>query len=192
MVNSPAKGAKIDLSEKNTITWSSVNTDPSTFTLALIDQTTMGSIVIDSKVTTSDDKFDLSNLVAPPGAKYKFNFLSNDPLNNGILAQSETFEIVKSEKSSSSSSSAATTTSGSSSPSGTNSADESSTTGESSTTFKTASPTKTSGTSPAGETSAANASSTPSAATTKTNAAASLDKSFALGGGVLAALLMLF
>jgi hypothetical protein len=180
MVNSPAKGAKIDLSEKNTITWSSVSTDPSTFTLALVDQTTMGSIVIDAKVTTSDDKFDLTNVVAPPGAKYKFNFLSNDPLNNGILAQSETFEIVKSEKSSSSSSAAA------------NSADESSTTGESATTFKTASSTKASGTSPAGET--ANASSTPSsAAATKTpNAAASLDKSFALGGGVLAALLMLF
>jgi len=78
MVNSPAKGAKLDLSKDNTVTWSSVNTDPTTFTLQLVDQSNMNIIVVDSSVTTSDNKYDLKKLDAPAGSAYKFNLVSND------------------------------------------------------------------------------------------------------------------
>jgi len=205
MVTSPVMGAQLDFSQANTITWTSVDTDPSNFTLQLVDQNTMTPIVINSDVTTSDDKFTLSNVLAPVGNSYKFNLVSNDPNNSGILAQSQTFAIVKaanvqSSSSSSSgsssisatsiSSSASSSASGSSEPTATASGNVSSTSGQSSTAFNTVSPTGTAtGT---GGNSTANVSSTASPSPTVTsNAAAALVKTFALGASVLAALLML-
>jgi hypothetical protein len=199
LVTSPAKDAKVDFSKDVTITWTSVNTDPSTFTLELVDQSNVNSpIVINKEVTTSDDKYTLSDFVAPTGSTYKFNFISNDPENSGILAQSQSFTIVKSAESSSSSASASATDSTTSSSSSaeptvvTTAVTGSVTTTNSAgvtTTMKTVS-SKTTTASATAETSGANASST--GAATPSNAAVVLDKTFALGGGLLAALLMAF
>lgn len=191
MVTSPTKDQKLDFSKSIEITWTSVSTDPTTFQLVLVDQTTMVPITIEEKVNTKDNKFTLTNFVATPGAKYKFNLLSNDPMNTGILAQSETFEITKSGSTSSSESTTSTTTSDASSPTGTNS--DSTTTDDSTTlTTKTTAgtPAKTSGAGNPGATTA-NASST-GAPSTKTNAAVALDRTFGVAGGLLAGLLMLF
>jgi hypothetical protein len=200
LVTSPAKDAKVDFSKDVTVTWTSVTTDPSTFTLELIDQSNVDSpIVINKEVKTSDNKYTLSNFAAPTGGTYKFNFISNDPQNSGILAQSQTFEIVKTaESSTSSTSSASETTTDSSSTAEptvvTTAVTGSVTTTDSAgvtTTMKTVS-SKTSTASATAETSGANASSSSAAAATSTNAAVVLDKTFAVGGGLLAALLMAF
>lgn len=204
LVTSPAKDAQVDFSKDVTITWTSVNTDPSTFTLELVDQSNVNSpIIINKDVKTSDDKYTLSNFVAPTGSTYKFNFISNDPENSGILAQSQSFEIVKSGESSSSSASASasatdsttSTSSGTAEPTVVTTAVTGSVTTTDSagvtTTMKTVS-SKTSTASATAKTSGANASSTGAAAATSSNAAVVLDKTFAVGGGLLAALLMAF
>ncbi|RKU49144.1 hypothetical protein DL546_008167 [Coniochaeta pulveracea] len=207
LVTSPTKNEKVDFSKDVTITWTSVNTDPSTFTLELIDQNNVDSpYIINKEVKTSDNKYTLSNFAAAPaGSSYKFNFISNDPQNTGILAQSQTFEITKAaeESSSSSSSSASSTSTESSTESSSTTASATvittAVTGSvtttdsagSTTTMKTVS-SKTSTASATAETSGANASSTGSASATATNAAVVLDKTFAVGGGLLAALLMAF
>jgi cobalamin biosynthesis Mg chelatase CobN len=206
LVTSPTKNEKVDFSKDVTITWTSVNTDPSTFTLELIDQNNVDSpIIINKEVKTSDNKYTLSNFDAPTGSTYKFNFASNDPQNTGILAQSQTFEIVKTaaEESSSSSSSSASSTSTESTESSSSTASATVVTSAvtssitttdasgSTTTMKTVS-SKTSTASATAETSGANASSSSSPSATATNAAVVLDKTFAVGGGLLAALLMAF
>jgi hypothetical protein len=203
LVTSPAKDAQLDFSKDVTITWTSVSTDPSTFTLELIDQSNVDSpIVINKDVKTSDDKYTLSNFAAPTGSTYKFNFISNDPQNSGILAQSQTFQIVKTADASSSSSASASasdsttsTSSGTSEPTVVTTAVTGSVTTTNSagvtTTMKTVS-SKTSTASATSETSGAHASSTGAAAATSSNAAVVLDKTFAVGGGLLAALLMAF
>lgn len=186
MVTSPTKDQKLDFSSTIDVTWTSVATDPTTFTLVIVDQTTMNPVTVDSAVKTSTLKYSLTNFVVTPGSKYKFNLLSNDPMNTGILAQSETFEITKSGKpasSSTTSTDAASATGGAGSSPG---ADSPSSTLSTSTTLS--SPSKT-GSSTTG-TNTANASS--SAAPTKSsNAAVVLDKTFGIAGGVLAGLLML-
>jgi cobalamin biosynthesis Mg chelatase CobN len=193
LVTSPTKDQKLDFSKSIEVKWTSVSTDPKTFQLVLVDQSTMNPITVEAEVKTSDNKYTLTNFVATPGAKYKFNFLSNDPMNTGILAQSETFEISKSGSTESSTTEASTTTSTTeASSTTTDSASESTTTDDSSSTMSTSTTVGTAsrttgGSSPAANT--ANASSAPN----KTNAAVALDRTFGVAaGGVLAGLLMLF
>ncbi|KAB5566707.1 hypothetical protein GE09DRAFT_1107902 [Coniochaeta sp. 2T2.1] len=167
LVTSPAKDSKLDFSSTIKVEWTSVNTDPTTFELVLVDQNNMTPISISKGVKSSDHEYTLSNFAANPGT-YKFNFLSEDPLNTGILAQSQTFTITKSggaEESESSSSSTITTS--------------------------TSTPSKTSGASNASNT--ADASSTGTAPVKSDNAAAALNgKTFGIAGGLFAGLLMLF
>lgn len=201
LVSSPAKDSKVDFSKSVDIIWTSVSTDPSTFNLVLVDQTNMVPIPIQDKVKTSDNKFTLTNFVATPGSAYKFNFLSDDPLNTGILAQSQTFQIIKSggtPTDDSSSSSSSTTTTDSSSSTGTGAAtggsDSSSTSTSDSTTLSTSKTTAgtPSKTGSASSSQTANASSTGAAATQSTNAAVALGgKTFGVAGGIFAGLLML-
>lgn len=196
MVTSPTKDEKLDFSTSIEIQWTSVATDPTTFNLVLVDQTNMVPIPIQDNVKTSDNKFTLTNFVATPGSAYKFNFLSDDPLNTGILAQSQTFEIIKSGGASSSESSSSTSTTTTSSSTGTGAAtggsDNSSSTSTSTLSTQTTAgtPSKTGSTSSSGT---ANASSTGAAATKSSNAAVALNgKTFGVAGSVFAGLLMLF
>jgi hypothetical protein len=195
MVTSPTKDEKLDFSSSIDIDWTSVNTDPSTFDLVLVDQDNMVNIPIQSNVKTSDNKFTLTNFVVTPGAAYKFNFLSTDPENTGILAQSQTFEIIKSGGASTSESSSTTASTTTSSPTGTGTAAGGSNTSSSSTT--TLVTTTTSGTpsktGSASSSETANASSTGAPATKSSNAAVALNgKTFGVAGSIFAGLLMLF
>jgi hypothetical protein len=197
LVTSPAKDAKLDFSSTIKVEWTSVNTDPTTFELVLVDQNNMTPISISKGVKSSDHEYTLSNFVANPGT-YKFNFLSEDPMNTGILAQSQTFTITKSgsteEESSSSTSSTSTTTTSKSSPTGTGAVttDGSSSTSTSGLVTKTSSgsPSKTSGATNASNT--ADASSTGAPPVNSDSAAAPLNgKTFGIAGGLFAGLLML-
>ncbi|OIW25375.1 hypothetical protein CONLIGDRAFT_636426 [Coniochaeta ligniaria NRRL 30616] len=193
MVTSPTKDQKVDFSSSIDIVWTSVSTDPSTFDLVLVDQTNMVPIPIKTGVKTSDNKYTLTNFVATPGSAYKFNFLSTDPLNTGILAQSQTFEIIKSGGASTSDSSSSTSTTTTSSSTGTGVAaggsDSTSTTLSTKTTTS-GTPSKT-GSAAASDT--ANASSSATTPVKSGNAAVALNgKTFGVAGSVFAGLLMLF
>ncbi|KAB5583224.1 hypothetical protein GE09DRAFT_1078111 [Coniochaeta sp. 2T2.1] len=166
LVTSPAKDSKLDFSSTIKVEWTSVNTDPTTFELVLVDQNNMTPISISKGVKSSDHEYTLSNFAANPGT-YKFNFLSEDPLNTGILAQSQTFTITKSG------------------------GPEESETTSSTTSTSTSTPSKTSGAANASNT--ADASSTGTAPVKSDNAAAALNgKTFGIAGGLFAGLLMLF
>lgn len=193
LVTSPTKDQKLDFSSTVEIQWTSVSTDPSTFNLVLVDQTNMVPIPVKDGVKTADNKYTLTNFVAAPGTAYKFNLLSTDPLNTGILAQSQTFQIIKSGGASSSDSSSSTSTTTSSSATGTGAAAGGSDGSSSSTTLatKTTSGT-TSKTGSASTSETANASSTGAAPVKSGNAAVALSgKTFGVAGGVFAGLLML-
>lgn len=202
MVTAPTKDEQLDFSKTVQIEWTSVSTDPSTFNLVLVDQDNMTPITISSGVKTSAGSFSLTGFDAAPGSAYKFNFMSADPENTGILAQSQTFSIIKSGSSSSSSDSVSSTSATASdnasvtaSPTGTaatvstSDASTASTTMSTKTKTSTGTPSKTGSASGSGT---ANASST-AAAPTKTNAAVALNgKTFGVAGGIFAGLLMLF
>lgn len=211
MVTSPTKDEQLDFSKTVEVQWTSVSSDPSTFNLVLVDQTDMTPITVANDVKTSDGSFSLSNFVVTPGSQYKFNIMSDDPQNTGILAQSQTFSITKSGSTSSSSDSVSsatasgstsTTESGSTitsvtaSPTGTAAAASTSDDSSASTTLSTKTKT-TAGTSSktgsATSSGTANASSTGAAAAKSSNAAVPLNgKTFGIAGSVFAGLLMLF
>jgi len=184
LVTSPTKDQTIDLSKSFDITWTSVSSDPSTFELVLVDQSKINNpIVIANSVKSSDNKYTVTKLAATPGANYKFNFLSVDPLNTGILAQSQTFNVTAPASSSSSSSS--TTSTITSTGTLTSTTTDASTT-ETSTSASITTSTKTSA---SNGTAAATASST--APTATKNSAVTLDRTVGVAGGVLAGLYML-
>lgn len=94
----PKLDAKLDFSQSNTITWSSVDSDPDTvqIVLASASSSNISTVVIASSVKTSDNKYTFSNFVAPVGDNYKINFLGTETDNQGIVAQSQDFEVTKS------------------------------------------------------------------------------------------------
>jgi len=121
-VNSPAMGAVLDLSKSNTVTWSTVSTDPSTFNLVLVNNHVNPSfkLAIASNVKSSSGSYTVSpQSGVSPGDGYQFNLESTDPQNTGILAQSQQFTVASSgsatsggSASSASSTSSASTASG--------------------------------------------------------------------------------
>ncbi|OIW26940.1 hypothetical protein CONLIGDRAFT_492850 [Coniochaeta ligniaria NRRL 30616] len=106
-----------DFSQTNTIEWTSVSTDPSNFSIVLVDNSSSSGpkeTVIKDLVNTADDKYSFSNVVvAAPGDKFQIRFVGTTATNTGIVTQSENFNVTKSGV-------AATTTSASTGgPSGT-------------------------------------------------------------------------
>ncbi|KAK2738104.1 extracellular conserved serine-rich protein [Colletotrichum kahawae] len=118
-VTSPAKDAEWDVSETNEIKWDSVNTDPKSFEIVVVNQSAYPetSTTI-ATVQTSDGKYDLKDAKLSAGDKIRINFISTDTQNSGLLAQSETFSLTSDDSSSSASASASATASGSASASG--------------------------------------------------------------------------
>lgn len=91
-----AKDQKIDLASGYTVTWSTVNSDPSTAHLFLVNMA--GGHTPFSKdlgeVDLKKGSFSVKESVAADTG-YQFNLQSVDPLNTGILAQSQQFQVVK-------------------------------------------------------------------------------------------------
>ncbi|BDD62800.1 hypothetical protein MPDQ_006099 [Monascus purpureus] len=114
-ITSPTKNEEVDFSEGVTVKWSSVSTDPSTFDLYLVNMHVYPNVntKIASGVKTSDGSYTIKGVSGiTSGDDYQVNFLSDDPQNSGILAQSEQFsaEASSSSTTAASSSSASTST----------------------------------------------------------------------------------
>ncbi|KAK3494207.1 uncharacterized protein B0T23DRAFT_103415 [Neurospora hispaniola] len=98
-ITHPKKNDVVDPSSGVEVTWSTVSTDPKSAHLVLVNMAsghtpyskdlgavdlTKGSVIISEKDVPNDSDF-------------QFNFQSVDPLNQGILAQSEQFEVKNSD-----------------------------------------------------------------------------------------------
>ncbi|THC88341.1 hypothetical protein EYZ11_012211 [Aspergillus tanneri] len=96
-LSSPKAQDKVDLSKPFTIKWKSVQSDPSKFTINLVN--TNGSSAnkeIAKDITSSDGTYTVDKVWGiPKGSGYQLNFISNDKMNTGILAQSPQFEVTK-------------------------------------------------------------------------------------------------
>lgn len=90
------KDQKIDLASGYTVTWSTVNSDPSTAHLFLVNMAG-GHTPFSKDLGEVDLKKGSFSVKEPVAADtgYQFNLQSVDPLNTGILAQSQQFQVVK-------------------------------------------------------------------------------------------------
>ncbi|KAJ0107786.1 extracellular conserved serine-rich protein [Diaporthe amygdali] len=97
-ITEPQQGAKLDFSGSNTISWTSVDTDPVSFEIVLVspNNSTIAQSVITNSVNTTENKYTFSNFVTPVGDNYQVNFLGNVGTNRGIISQSQTFAVTKS------------------------------------------------------------------------------------------------
>ncbi|GMK57544.1 hypothetical protein CspeluHIS016_0403780 [Cutaneotrichosporon spelunceum] len=89
-ITAPANGTVWKSGEAQTISWSSVNTDPSEFTIAVQIQEPFSTQEI-VKVETSAGSYSWTPSASLVGTDYRINFLN--PKDNGILAQSGYFAI---------------------------------------------------------------------------------------------------
>ncbi|EAW12375.1 GPI anchored serine-threonine rich family protein [Aspergillus clavatus NRRL 1] len=106
-ITSPKKNEEVDLSHSTKVEWTTVNTDPSSFDIYLVKMNSYPPVnkLVGEDVKASDGSFTIQGVTAAEGAGYQINIVSNDPLNSGILAQSQQFNVSDSSASSSSSSS---------------------------------------------------------------------------------------
>ncbi|KAB8264751.1 Ser-Thr-rich glycosyl-phosphatidyl-inositol-anchored membrane family-domain-containing protein [Aspergillus pseudonomiae] len=103
-VTSPKKGEDVDLSKSFTVKWDSVDTDPSSFDLYIVNNAVYPSVEqkIASDIDASKGSYDVSGLSDLTNGKgYQINFLSNSAKNSGILAQSQQFNVEGSSESTS-------------------------------------------------------------------------------------------
>ncbi|KAI3398517.1 hypothetical protein diail_9041, partial [Diaporthe ilicicola] len=111
-ITEPQQGAKLDFSGSNTISWTSVDTDPVSFEIVLAspNNSTIAQSVITDSVNTTENKYTFSNFVTPVGDNYQINFIGNVGTNKGIISQSHSFAVTKSGVASSSASSTGSAT----------------------------------------------------------------------------------
>ena len=98
-ITQPASQAAIDVSKKNTIQWTSVSTDPSSFAISLVNMAVNPSVSISltNSVQTSAGSYTFGPLTGvTPGQDYQVNLISTTPNDEGILAQSGQFSVVSS------------------------------------------------------------------------------------------------
>ncbi|EAW16821.1 GPI anchored serine-threonine rich family protein [Aspergillus fischeri NRRL 181] len=187
-ITSPKKDQDVDLSEKTTVEWSSVSSDPSSFDIYLVKMNSYPPVnkLVAENVKTSDGSYTIDGLSADSGSGYQVNFVSKDPQNSGILAQSQQFKVESSGSSTTSGSASSASATGSASTSSSSTGTVSSTASASasasastkasasaSTLSTSASGTASSTSSPTGSGTSASASSTTSP-TTSPNGAGSL------------------
>jgi len=114
-VTSPTNGTQWKDHDSNTITWTSVSSDPSSLSIFLVNEQVNPPVNISlaTNIQTSLGTYTVDNLTGS-GAGYQINLVGTE--NNGILAQSQQFELETGGGSSSSAttgaSSTATATSG--------------------------------------------------------------------------------
>ncbi|KAJ9608217.1 hypothetical protein H2200_007205 [Cladophialophora chaetospira] len=110
-ITAPKLGDKWDLSGTNSVEWSSVSTDPTSFDIVIIDQgaSPAKTMTLAKGVSTSAGKYDFSNFVFGPSNDVQINLTGNSQNSTGIIAQSQQFEVTKSGTAPSSTSSASGT-----------------------------------------------------------------------------------
>lgn len=129
-ITTPSDGDSWDLSQPTTITWSAVETDPSVFSVQLVNQVpgaypTGYKQTIAKDVQSSLNKLNVDNIDGVKIAKgYQIDFITT---NGGILAQSAQFSITKLKDGSSSDALSSNTTNYNSSDSGMTSYNQTST-----------------------------------------------------------------
>ncbi|WVO17209.1 hypothetical protein L204_104901 [Cryptococcus depauperatus] len=122
-ITSPNKDTVWKSGESQTVEWKAVNSDPDHFSIQLVNQ---AGFLQNSPVTLVPDQQtgdpDKTNSASvsfpdghwPEGTAFQINFVSTDKNNNGILAQSNQFNITSDGKSSSGASTASTSAASSS------------------------------------------------------------------------------
>ncbi|OJJ30457.1 hypothetical protein ASPWEDRAFT_713709 [Aspergillus wentii DTO 134E9] len=111
-VTSPTKNEDVDLSNGVTIKWSSVSSDPSSFSIYLVNMNSYPNVdkLIADDVKTSDGSYTIDSLSGiDNGSGFQINLISKDPKNSGILAQSQQFNVESSSSSSSTTTAASST-----------------------------------------------------------------------------------
>ena len=114
-VVSPAQSAQWDISKSNTIEWTSVQTDPTTISVVLVDNTSNPpfSKMLAQNITTSSHSYTVKPLCnVPNSAGYQVDLSDAD----GIRAQSQQINITGADAADKSCAAASSTTSLSSSP----------------------------------------------------------------------------
>ncbi|OHE99508.1 developmentally Regulated MAPK Interacting protein [Colletotrichum orchidophilum] len=118
-VTSPAKGDNWDLSQTHEIKWETVSSDPKSFEIVIVNQS--GYPQVSETIATvqaADGKYELKDAKVAAGSAYQINLVSVDPENSGILAQSNQFNFIGSDDSSSASASDSASATASASASG--------------------------------------------------------------------------
>ncbi|WWC88833.1 uncharacterized protein L201_003748 [Kwoniella dendrophila CBS 6074] len=109
-ITNPSNSSGWETSGSNLITWDSVSTDPGNFSIYISQPGSSAKEVIQKNVQTSDKSFIYTRTKDfSPGQGYQISFLSNDN-SNGILAQSNQFEIKQGQSTVSPTSTASLTT----------------------------------------------------------------------------------
>ncbi|PCH04596.1 Cell wall beta-glucan synthesis [Penicillium occitanis (nom. inval.)] len=111
-VTSPSRGDKLDLTGSNEVTWDSVESDPTSFDIQLVNEHVNPPVVktIATNVQTSAGSYTFSNVAAAVGDDYQINLVSTSSENTGILAQSAQFDVSNAVDSSRTSTSTGTST----------------------------------------------------------------------------------
>ncbi|KAF7178091.1 hypothetical protein CNMCM7691_006749 [Aspergillus felis] len=110
-ITSPQKDQDVNLSEKTKVQWSSVSSDPSSFDIYLVKMNSYPPVnkLVAENVKTSDGSYTIDGVSVDSGSGYQVNFVSKDPQNSGILAQSQQFKVESSGSSTTSGSASSTT-----------------------------------------------------------------------------------
>ncbi|KAK9561838.1 hypothetical protein V6Z79_004690 [Aspergillus fumigatus] len=114
-ITSPKKDQDVDLSEKTTVEWSSVSSDPSSFDIYLVKMNSYPPVnkLVAENVKTTEGSYTIDGVSADNGSGYQINFVSRDPQNTGILAQSQQFKVESSGSSTTSDSTSSASATGS-------------------------------------------------------------------------------
>ncbi|KAF4211813.1 hypothetical protein CNMCM5878_002014 [Aspergillus fumigatiaffinis] len=140
-ITSPKKDQDVDLTEKTTVEWSSVSSDPSSFDIYLVKMNSYPPVnkLVAENVKTSDGSYTIDGVSVDSGSGYQVNFVSKDPQNSGILAQSQQFKVESSDSSTTTDSASSTSATGTASTASSSTGTVSSTTSASGSASATAS-----------------------------------------------------
>ncbi|KAB8073889.1 Ser-Thr-rich glycosyl-phosphatidyl-inositol-anchored membrane family-domain-containing protein [Aspergillus leporis] len=96
-ITTPQNGDKVDFSKPYEVKWTTVASDPDTFTLILFSSASPNNQkVVTKEAKSSDGSYTIDKLWdIKIGNGYQFNIISNSTHNTGILAQSQTFNVTK-------------------------------------------------------------------------------------------------
>ncbi|OOF99063.1 hypothetical protein ASPCADRAFT_204725 [Aspergillus carbonarius ITEM 5010] len=96
-ITEPSANDQVDFSKPYTIKWTTVPSDPSNFTLMLVNMNSQPNVSKKiADVKTSDNQYTVDKVTGIPVANgYQFNGESNTTTNTGILSQSQQFNVTK-------------------------------------------------------------------------------------------------
>ncbi|KAL3261562.1 hypothetical protein ABHI18_003648 [Aspergillus niger] len=96
-ITQPQNGDQVDFSKPYTVKWTTVASDPSNFTIMLVNMNSQPTVSKKiANVKTSDSKYTVDKVVGIPVANgYQLNAESNTTHNTGILSQSQQFNVTK-------------------------------------------------------------------------------------------------